>query len=49
MRIAVILLGSMLILKGAPGQTLICKMTKAKHGHVVTICLTPKQAAGFRA
>jgi hypothetical protein len=52
MRLAVILLSSVLIPfypLGALGHPLICKTTKAKHGHVVMICLTPKQAAGFRA
>jgi hypothetical protein len=44
MRLAMILLGSVLILKGAPTRMLVCKATKAKHG-VVTICLPPNQAA----
>jgi hypothetical protein len=43
MRLAMILLGSVLILKGAPHQMLVCKATKVKHG-VVTICLPPHQA-----
>jgi hypothetical protein len=43
MRLALILLGSVLILKGAPNRMLVCKTTKAKHG-IVTICLPPNQA-----
>lgn len=39
--LVVALLTTTIIMKGAPGQTLKCELTKAKHG-TITICLPPK-------